>query len=128
MGRSFRVYLAGETVYVCRGCGNHLAVQESVMSRVSQGTEFGDSVMGSVANRTIAFRFMSPPLPVTTNLSAELRAKQHADSRISRDSMAGLTSASMCTFTFLHPHHRCPAWQPPPAPIGDVQAGQQARS
>ncbi|TXT06220.1 uncharacterized protein COLE_05551 [Cutaneotrichosporon oleaginosum] len=33
MGRSYRTYLAGETVYVCRGCGNHLAVQESVMSR-----------------------------------------------------------------------------------------------
>jgi hypothetical protein len=37
MGRSFRVYLAGESVFVCRHCNNHLAVGESVLSKVSLG-------------------------------------------------------------------------------------------
>lgn len=38
MGRQFRTYLAGEIVFCCRQCGNHLAVVESVMSRVSPST------------------------------------------------------------------------------------------
>jgi hypothetical protein len=39
MGRSFRVYLAGESVFVCRHCNNHLAVGESVLSKVSLGPD-----------------------------------------------------------------------------------------
>jgi hypothetical protein len=35
MGHSFRTYLAGETLLVCRTCTNHLAVGESVLSKVS---------------------------------------------------------------------------------------------
>jgi hypothetical protein len=35
MGHSFRVYLAGESVFVCKHCQNHLAVGESVLSKVS---------------------------------------------------------------------------------------------
>lgn len=34
MGRSFRIYLAGEIVFVCRKCQNHLAVGEQVESKV----------------------------------------------------------------------------------------------
>lgn len=37
MGKQYRVYLAGESVFVCRQCGNHLAVGESVISKVSLG-------------------------------------------------------------------------------------------
>jgi hypothetical protein len=36
MGKQFRVYLAGETVFMCKICGNHLAVAEAVLSKVSQ--------------------------------------------------------------------------------------------
>jgi hypothetical protein len=35
MGRQFRIYLAGESVFCCKQCGNHLAVLESIVSRVS---------------------------------------------------------------------------------------------
>ena len=35
MGRTSRIYLAGEATFLCRQCGNHLAVKESVMSTVS---------------------------------------------------------------------------------------------
>lgn len=35
MGHTYRTYLAGESVYVCRACHNHLAVGESVLSKVS---------------------------------------------------------------------------------------------
>ena len=34
MGRQFRIYLAGESVYMCRACGNHLAVGEFLISKV----------------------------------------------------------------------------------------------
>ncbi|WRT69723.1 uncharacterized protein IL334_006713 [Kwoniella shivajii] len=37
MGRTFRVYLAGESVLLCRQCGNHLAVSEGVMSKQFTG-------------------------------------------------------------------------------------------
>lgn len=37
MGRTNRIYLAGEAVFTCRSCGNHLAVGESVMSNVGAG-------------------------------------------------------------------------------------------
>lgn len=37
MGRTFRIYLAGESVYVCKKCGNHLAVGESLLSKVRFG-------------------------------------------------------------------------------------------
>ncbi|WOO82202.1 yippee-like protein [Vanrija pseudolonga] len=37
MGRSFRVYLAGEAVFLCRKCGNHLAVHENVESKSFHG-------------------------------------------------------------------------------------------
>jgi hypothetical protein len=35
MGRQFRIYLAGESVYVCRQCGTHLTVSEALISKVS---------------------------------------------------------------------------------------------
>lgn len=35
MGKQFRVYLAGETVFMCKICGNHLAVAEAVLSKVN---------------------------------------------------------------------------------------------
>jgi hypothetical protein len=35
MGHSFRTYLAGETLLTCRSCNNHLAVGESILSKVS---------------------------------------------------------------------------------------------
>lgn len=41
MGRSFRVYLAGEAVFLCRKCGNHLAVHENVESKVGSGAGCG---------------------------------------------------------------------------------------
>ncbi|ORY34683.1 putative yippee-like protein [Naematelia encephala] len=37
MGRTFRIYLAGESVFLCRQCGNHLAVGESVLSKAFTG-------------------------------------------------------------------------------------------
>lgn len=37
MGRQHRIYLAGESVFVCRDCGNHLAVGESVLSKQFHG-------------------------------------------------------------------------------------------
>ncbi|KAL7425185.1 hypothetical protein Q5752_000873 [Cryptotrichosporon argae] len=37
MGRVFRLYLAGEAVFVCKQCRNHLAVSESVISRAFHG-------------------------------------------------------------------------------------------
>ncbi|ODN98074.1 hypothetical protein I350_07716 [Cryptococcus amylolentus CBS 6273] len=36
MGRTFRVYLAGEKVLACKQCGNHLAVSEGVISEVGR--------------------------------------------------------------------------------------------
>jgi len=35
MGHSYRTYLAGESLLTCRTCNNHLAVGESVLSKVS---------------------------------------------------------------------------------------------
>jgi hypothetical protein len=46
MGRVFRSYLAGESVFSCRSCGNHLAVRESVISDVS-----GKQAVGSDGHR-----------------------------------------------------------------------------
>ncbi|ODN72889.1 hypothetical protein L202_08312 [Cryptococcus amylolentus CBS 6039] len=37
MGRTFRVYLAGEKVLACKQCGNHLAVSEGVISEHFRG-------------------------------------------------------------------------------------------
>ncbi|OXG48341.1 hypothetical protein C355_04288 [Cryptococcus neoformans Th84] len=33
MGRTYRIYLAGESVLMCRHCGNHLAVSEGIISK-----------------------------------------------------------------------------------------------
>ncbi|EIW71377.1 hypothetical protein M231_04762 [Tremella mesenterica] len=37
MGRQFRVYLAGESVFVCKQCGNHLTVKEGILSNQFTG-------------------------------------------------------------------------------------------
>lgn len=36
MGRTYRIYLAGESVLMCRHCGNHLAVSEGIISKVGK--------------------------------------------------------------------------------------------
>lgn len=40
MGRTFRVYLAGESVFCCRQCNAHIAVSESVISKVSSNSVY----------------------------------------------------------------------------------------
>jgi hypothetical protein len=61
MGRSYRTYLAGETVYVCRSCGNHLAVQESVMSRVSVVQEWEVGWTELLNSRCESYRSVGAP-------------------------------------------------------------------
>ena len=52
MGRTFRIYLAGEYVYCCRECGNHLAVSESVISTVSRPPTSGTYRLNPRSNST----------------------------------------------------------------------------
>ena len=47
MGHSFRTYLAGETLLTCRSCNNHLAVGESVLSKVSVVLYYDRSLCGN---------------------------------------------------------------------------------
>ncbi|WVQ78946.1 hypothetical protein IAT38_001038 [Cryptococcus sp. DSM 104549] len=50
MGRTYRIYLAGEVLMTCRECGNHLAVSEAIMSRQFTGQHGRALLMHTVVN------------------------------------------------------------------------------
>jgi len=53
MGRTHRVYLAGEVVYKCKKCDNHLAVKEGLISPNFQGQHGKAILVHHVVNVTL---------------------------------------------------------------------------
>ncbi|KIR52008.1 hypothetical protein I315_05649 [Cryptococcus gattii Ru294] len=50
MGRTYRIYLAGEAVLMCRHCGNHLAVSEGIISKQFTGQHGRAILVHTVVN------------------------------------------------------------------------------